>query len=62
VSASVLKDDCIIVKMLSQIETGIKKALKWFDDSNSMTDYFYTAFYYNAEIGKWNKKYIGGVK
>jgi len=62
VSASVLKDDCIIVKMFNQIEASIKKALKWFDDSDSMTDYFYTAFYYNTEIGKWNKKYIGGVK
>lgn len=29
----------------------------YFDESDSMTDYFHTAFYVNMEIGKWNKPF-----
>lgn len=28
-----------------------------FDDSDSMIDYFHTNFYYNLNIGKWNKDF-----
>ena len=30
---------------------------KWFDKSDSMIDYFHTAFYIHMEIGKYNKPY-----
>jgi hypothetical protein len=29
----------------------------WYDDSDSMTDYFNTAYYLNLSIGSWNKPY-----
>jgi len=31
---------------------------KWFDKSDSITDYFHTAFYFNIYIGKYQKPYI----
>ena len=30
---------------------------EYFDKSDSMTDYFHTAFYVNIHIGKWNKPF-----
>ena len=33
------------------------KAADWFDKSDPMTDYFNTAYYYDINIGKWNKPY-----
>jgi len=30
----------------------------WFDDSDSMTDYFHTAYYIHLNVGEWNKPYI----
>ena len=30
----------------------------YFDESDSMTDYFHTAFYTHLSIGSWNKPYI----
>jgi len=30
----------------------------WFDDSDSMTDYFHTAYYMSIGIGKWDKPYV----
>ena len=31
----------------------------WFDESDSQTDYFHTAYYMSIGIGKWNKPYVG---
>jgi len=31
---------------------------EWFDKSDSMTDYFHTAYYINVSVGEWNKPYI----
>jgi len=30
---------------------------KYYDNSDSMTDYFDVAFYFNITVGTWNKKY-----
>lgn len=30
----------------------------WFDKSDSMTDYFHTAYYISIQAGKWNKPYV----
>lgn len=35
----------------------VMKSQDWFDESDSMTDYFHIAYYVNLSIGKWNKKY-----
>jgi hypothetical protein len=29
----------------------------WFDDSDIMTDYFHTAYYFDISVGEWNKPY-----
>ena len=29
----------------------------WFDESDSMTDYFHTAYYMSIHVGKWDKHY-----
>ena len=44
-------------KMVKEIEEAVKRELDWYDDSDSMTDYFDTKFYLNFQIGKWDKKY-----
>ena len=31
------------------------KGDKWFDKSDSMIDYFHTAWYNDIKIGEWNK-------
>jgi len=30
----------------------------WYDNSDAMTDYFNTAFYYDIAIGDWDKPYV----
>ena len=29
----------------------------WFDESDPMTDYFHTAYYFNIDVGKWDKPF-----
>ena len=29
----------------------------WFDESDAMTDYFHTAYYFHIEVGKWDKAF-----
>lgn len=45
----------ILEKVLEIIRTGSDR--KWFDKSDSMTDYFYTAFYIHLYVGHWEKGY-----
>jgi len=42
---------------LNEVVDTIKKAGKWYDESNSQIDYFNTAFYIDINIGKWDKPY-----
>ena len=35
----------------------VMKSQNWFDKSDSMTDYFHTAYYMSLSIGKWDKSY-----
>ena len=37
-------------KMIDEIEKAIRKIGNWYDRSDTMTDYFDTAFYYNISI------------
>ena len=49
----------IINKVEEIIKTAPVKAggREWYDDSDSQTDYFDTAFYMNIHVGKWDKEY-----
>lgn len=33
------------------------KSANYYDNSDAMTDYFDTAYYYGINVGKWNKPY-----
>jgi hypothetical protein len=34
------------------------KSADYYDNSDAMTDYFDTAYYYGINVGKWNKPYV----
>lgn len=55
-----IDDDYKLNDMGKQLAHDMNNAAKQynFDDSDSMTDYFHVNFYYNIEIGKWDKKLI----
>jgi len=36
----------------------IMKSQNWFDKSDSMTDYFHTAYYLDLKVGEWDKKFV----
>jgi hypothetical protein len=38
------------------------KAADYYDNSDAMTDYFDTAYYYDLNIGSWDKPYIVTTK
>jgi len=42
-------------KILNIIKNGSDR--KWYNDSDAMTDYFDTAFYFDLNVGKWDKPY-----
>lgn len=44
-------------KILEEIFTTMKNAGEWFDKSDTMTDYFHTAFYMYVNVGKYGKPY-----
>jgi hypothetical protein len=46
-----------IVKIIKTAPANAPGGRLWFDESDSMTDYFHTAFYLTLQVGKWNKKY-----
>jgi hypothetical protein len=41
------------------LEKAVKalKSADWYNNSDSMTDYFDTAYYVDVNIGQWNKPY-----
>jgi hypothetical protein len=52
------------VELFNEIHTIIKTApakaeggSEYFDHSDSMTDYFHVAYYYDIQVGKWDKPY-----
>lgn len=40
----------------------VMKSENWYDKSDSMSDYFNTAYYMSLSVGKWNKPYEQKVK
>lgn len=48
-------------KIVEIIKTAPSKAGvgdEWFDESDIMTDYFHTAYYFDVGIGTWNTPYV----
>jgi hypothetical protein len=45
------------LQFLKELEVAMK-GNDWFDDSDSMTDYFHTAYYIGINIGNWDKDYV----
>jgi hypothetical protein len=43
--------------LFQNIEAKIKQAGEWYDNSDSMSDYFDTKFYYHIAIGDYDKPY-----
>lgn len=43
------------IELFNEIDKVIKKY--FWDESDSMTDYFHCAFYFDYEIGKWDKHF-----
>lgn len=42
---------------LSELIPAMKSA-DWYDNSDIQTDYFNTAYYYDVNVGSWNKPYV----
>ena len=40
-----------------ELETAIK-GTTWFDKSDIQSDYFHVAYYWDVNIGKYNKDYV----
>lgn len=50
----------MFAEMLEIIHTApasVPGGRAWFDESDSMTDYFHTAFYYSISVGSWSDAY-----
>ena len=47
-----------INSVFSKVKEIMFKTVAYYDNSDSMTDYFAVAYYYNFHIGKWDKPYI----
>jgi len=56
-SLHLFKDGSNIKNMAKLIEDKIKIELKYHNKNNSMIDYYDEKFYYDFEVGKWNKPY-----
>ena len=47
-----------IYKVIKTAPASVEGGREWFDDSDSMTDYFHTAFYFSVNVGSWDKPYV----
>jgi hypothetical protein len=45
-----------VAEVLLKIDDAMRSA-DWYDKSDSMVDYFDTAYYYDIKIGDWDKPY-----
>ena len=44
--------------VLRKVDEIIRTVGDHFDKSDSMTDYFHCAFYYDIEVGQWDKPHV----
>jgi len=47
-----------IIDIIKTAPAKVPGGRAWFDESDSMTDYFHTAFYFSINVGAWNKPYV----
>jgi len=47
-----------IYKIVKTAPGTVEGGREWFDDSDSMTDYFHTAFFMSVNIGSYDKPYV----
>lgn len=47
-----------IINIIKTAPATVNGGQEWFDDSDSQTDYFHTAFYFSVNVGSWDKPYI----
>ena len=45
-----------VKEFFDELLVAIKSA-DWFDKSDAQTDYFHTAYYFDINVGRWNKPY-----
>lgn len=45
-----------VLECLEEIKKAMMSA-DWYDESDAMTDYINTAYYYNIQVGEWDKPY-----
>jgi len=46
-----------IVSIIKSAPANAEGGEEWFDKSDSMTDYFHTAFYFDLHLGKYDRPY-----
>ena len=46
-----------IMNVIKKAPGKAENGREWFDESDSMVDYFHTAFYINLEVGNYSKPY-----
>lgn len=46
-----------IIAIIKSAPANAEDGREWFDKSDSMTDYFHTAFYFDVQVGKWDRPY-----
>ena len=44
--------------VIQRIDEIIRETGNYFDESDTMTDYFHCAFYYDIQVGKWDKNHV----
>ncbi|MDX1532591.1 MAG: LPD29 domain-containing protein [Nitrosopumilaceae archaeon] len=45
-------------EIVETIDNIIRTEGNYFDESDAMTDYFHTAFYYDIGVGKWDNPHV----
>ncbi len=46
-----------IINVIKKAPGKAENGREWFDESDSMVDYFHTAFYFNLNVGSFDKPY-----
>lgn len=46
-----------IVKIIKTAPAKAEGGRAWFDESDAMTGYFHTAYYFDLHVGKWDRAY-----
>jgi len=46
-----------VLRIIKIAPSTVEGGRRWFDESDAMTDYFHTAYYFHIQVGEWNKGY-----